>query len=423
MLRVERASRALALALLLVLGSAVACQSSDPSSAETDRQGAGGSATEAASTGGTAQPTTNSSVGVVPNATASHSGEEVCEQGEAAAELVPTNLLFVVDKSGSMNCNAPPLDEECLLPAKEYEEEPSKWEITRAALVGTDVAATADVNESGVLRTLVDTPGLSAGLITFPIDSRCAILPSGELNTAIALLDGGQANALAAALEIVPDGETPLAGAAIRGLDILRAQLVAGQLSGHSYLVLMTDGVETCQPDALEDLKIYVTQALEYFDVRTYVIGAPGSADSRALLSEIAQRGGTASASGCQHGGDVPSMGDCHIDLTESTDFAGDLLAVFSAIAQDTQASCDFDVPEDAFVDPGKVNVVFTSGDAQEETFLMDDRDCETEADGWQYTSEEKEKIVLCGTACQRVRSEPQGSVRVVFRCRDTEIK
>ena len=81
------------------------------------------------------------------------------------------------------------------------------------------------------------------------------------------------------------------------------------------------------------------------------------------------------------------------------------------------------DVPQDAFVDPGKVNVIFTSGDGQEETILMDDRDCETEADGWQYTSDAKEKIVLCGDACQRVRAEFEGHVHVVFRCRDTEVK
>lgn len=366
------------------------------------------------STSATAGPTTNST-GIVdlPNVTGGEIGDGVCAQGEAPAELVPTNLLFVVDKSGSMNCNAPPVDEACLLPAKKNEQEPSKWESTQAALVG----------ENGVLRTLVDTPGVSAGLITFPTDSRCAILSRGELTTDIALLDSGQADALATALSTTPDGETPLAGAAIRGLDILRAQLVAGQLSGHGYLVLMTDGVETCQPDALEDLKVYVTQALEYFDVRTYVIGAPGSAESRSLLSELAQRGGTASDPDCEHGGEVPTTGDCHLDLTESTDFAGDLAAVFSGIANDTQASCDFDVPEDAFVDPGKVNVIFTSGDGQEETILMDDRDCETEADGWQYTSEAKEKIVLCGDACQRVRAEFEGHVRVVFRCRDTEVK
>lgn len=402
----------------------MACQSNDHGPGESDDQGGGGSgATQAESTGATTNPTTSSTTGLIATFTSGDTGGEVCEQGEATAELVPTNLLFVVDKSGSMNCNAPPLDEECLLPVKQNEQEPSKWESTRAALVGPDDTATADVDESGVLRTLVDTPGLSAGLIMFPTDSRCAILPSGELTTEMAALDGEQTDALAAALEIQPDGETPLAGAAIRGLDILRAQLVSGQISGHSYLVLMTDGVETCQPDALEDLKGYVTQALEYFDIRTYVIGAPGSAESRALLSEIAARGGTAQGPDCEHGGAMPTIGDCHIDLTESDDFSGDLAAVFSAIASDTQASCDFDVPENAFVDPSKVNVVFTSEDGQEETFFMDDRDCGTESDGWQYTSEAKEKIVLCGSACRRVRTDFEGHVRVLFRCLDTVVK
>ena len=409
------------LTLLFFLGGPVSCQSSAPASAADDPQGNAGSESAAATTtAGAGGGASNTSAGLV--LTGGGTGSEICEQGEAPAELVPTNLLFVVDKSGSMNCNAPPLDEECLLPVKQDEQEPSKWESTQAALVGMDAADTADVDESGVLRTLVDTPGVSAGLITFPTDSRCAILPRGALTTEIAPLDSAQADALATALTATPDGETPLAGAAIRGLDILREQLVSGQLSGHSYLVLMTDGVETCQPEALEDLKLYVSQALEYFDIKSYVIGAPGSAESRALLSDIAQRGGTASDPECEHGGEVPTTGDCHIDLTGSADFSGDLAAVFSGIADDTQASCDFDVPADAFVDPGKVNVLFTS-DGHEETILMDDRDCVREADGWQYTSEAKDKIVLCGNACQRVRAELEGSVRVVFRCRDTEVK
>jgi hypothetical protein len=349
--------------------------------------------------------------------------EDVCAEAEASAQLVPTNLLFVVDTSGSMKCNAPPVDELCELPQKKDDHEPSKWESTQAALVGLDDSNTTDLNEEGVLRSLVDTQGLSAGLITFPVDDRCAILERGEFTTQIAPLSPTQLEAIESDLQLIPDGETPLAGAAIRGLDILRAGLVSGTLPGNSYLVLMTDGVETCQPSALEDLRSYVTQALEDFGISTYVIGAPGSANSRSLLSELAYVGGTPSTPSCQHGSTTVTEGNCHIDLTESSDFSGDLTRVFSGIADETQSACDFDVPNDAFVDPEKVNVMLSKQGASEETIPQDDRDCQGDANGWQYTSSAQEKIVLCGEACQRVRTGTEGQVRVVFGCQETVVR
>ena len=349
-------------------------------------------------------------------------GENGCAEAATSAELLPTNLLFVVDKSGSMNCNAPPIDNECLLPERKVASEPTKWESTHAALVGTDDSET-DRDEPGLFRQLQGLAGLSAGLVIFPVDSRCAILARGALTTDIAPLDGAQVQALDAALTLTPEGETPLAGAAIRGLDVLRERLVSGDIWGNSYLVLMTDGEETCQEAALDDLKEYVPLALSGFDIRTYVIGAPGSEGSRALLSQLAHLGGTARAAECEHESDQRNVGDCHIDLTESQDFAGDLAQVFRDLAQTTQASCAVDVPQDAFVDPDKVNVLFTTSEGSKETIYYDERNCSTEANGWQYTSTDQERIVVCGQACERLRADAGAKLNVVFGCKETLIR
>jgi len=346
-----------------------------------------------------------------------------CAEATTTAALVPTNLLFVVDKSGSMNCNAPPSDVECLLPEKKVPSEPSKWESTFDALVGQDVASTEDIDERGLFPRLLGTQGLSVGLITFPVDDRCEVLPRGELTTDIQSLDSAHVKTLRGALDLVPLGETPLAGAAIRGLDILRAGLVSGQLPGNGYLVLMTDGAETCQQAALTDLKDDVAVALDGFNIHTYVIGAPGSDGARSLLSELAFLGGTAASPECDHGSTTASVGDCHLDLTNSAVFAEDLAGVFAEIAASTQARCDFDVPQSAFVDPNKVNVVFTPGGGEEQTIFFDDRDCATAADGWQYASKEKKQLILCGAACERVRADPSGRTDVVFGCRDAVVR
>ena len=346
-----------------------------------------------------------------------------CAESDAAAQLVPTNLLFVVDSSGSMECNEPSVQAVCDKPQREEEDSASKWEITQSALVGHDDEDTADTDETGAIRTLVGTQGLSAGLINFPIDDYCGVPKAGNLSVEFGKLNNSLVDEFDVALNIAPDGETPLAGAAIRGLEALRRQTVSGELEGNSYLVLMTDGVETCQPGALDDLKDFVQVAEEGFNIKTFVVGAPGSEDSRALLSEIAFLGGTAASEDCSYGAKNETKGDCHVDLTTSTDFAGDLVSVFRDITDSTQATCDFDIPQSALVDPNKVNVLFTPSKGKEEQVFLDERNCENKADGWQYTSAEKKKIVLCGDICDRVRADPEGRVDVVFGCQDSIVR
>ncbi len=109
-------------------------------------------------------------------------------------------------------------------------------------------------------------------------------------------------------------------------------------------------------------------------NIRTFVIGAPGSEQARARLSQMAWEGGTASSDDCDHWDD-PDKGDCHFDMTKSTDFAADLNDALKEIAQTKILSCEFDVPKNdsgGGVDLDKVNVTFTNGDGDEEEILKD---------------------------------------------------
>lgn len=346
-------------------------------------------------------------------------GEEdigtVCAEGEAAAQPVPANLLFVVDKSGSMNCNAPPTDELCLAPEKTVESEASKWEITQQALTG----------EGGALQTLAGQAGVNVGLLAFPTDDFCAVPDEAELTVAVEALTSEHLGVLETGLRETAAGQTPLAGAAIRGLEALRQQIEAGRLEGKHYLVLMTDGAETCQTSALKDLLFYVEQARYYYGIRTFAIGAPGSEASRDLLSEVAVLGGTRRSDDCK---ERPESADesCHIDLTESEAFATDLGREFQGIAEETAKSCIFDVPATALVDPGKVNVEYAAPDGTTELVARDVRQegepqC-FEADGWQF-SPDGSQIHLCGGLCDAIQSDDGGEVRVVFGCKDTVVR
>jgi hypothetical protein len=308
-----------------------------------------------------------------------------------------------------MNCNPPPLSADCdTNPTKEDPNELSKWEITQQALTGAQ----------GALQVLSGQPGVSAGLITFPIDDFCAVPAEGEVTVGINELTSGHLDDLTDGLTQAADGNTPLAGAAIRGLEALRQGIVAGELPGDNYLVVMTDGAETCQQAALDDLLTFVELAYEGFGIRTYAIGAPGSEDSRELLSELAVLGGTRRSDDCQVNATEASE-SCHIDLTESADFEADLGDEFRGITEATTQTCEYEVPSNALVDRTKVNVEFTPTGGDIELVPQDDSTGCADAEGWQY-SEDGSQIVLCGQACDDVLSDPGARVRVVFGCRET---
>jgi hypothetical protein len=232
-------------------------------------------------------------------------------------------------------------------------------------------------------------------------------------------------DAMTEGLTLSADGNTPLAGAATRGLEALRLGIHAGNLEGDNYLVVMTDGAETCQESALDDLLAYVEEAEQYYGIRTYAIGAPGSEASRALLSEMAILGGTRKSDSCKKNPSDASQ-SCHIDLTESKHFEKELGDEFKGITEATTQTCAYDVPQNALVDRTKVNVEYTPSDGTTELVLQDPpaagaTQCE-EAEGWQFTADGSQ-IVLCGDVCDSVLNDPGAKVRVVFGCRETIIR
>ena len=333
-----------------------------------------------------------------------------CATKIQSARLVPANLLFVIDKSGSMNCNPPQgdaaLNARCAeFPVKEDASKPSKWEIASGAL-------------ADAIATLSGQSNVSAGLTLFPEDDHCGV--SADPVVDVAKLDASQQSDITSALEgVSPAGDTPIAGATILGYQHLSDALRAAKLRGNSFVVLMTDGAETCKQSELSKLVETDVPHARLFNIRTFVIGAPGSEEARSLLSQIAYEGGTASSPDCDHSGSVPDQGDCHFDMTTSQDFAKDLNAALQKISHDKVLSCEFDVPSNpdgGGVDRSKVNVTFTSGSGKEQTIKLDDTASCDQANGWQY-SEDGSKIELCGAACERVESDPDGEVRIALGC------
>lgn len=376
----------------------------------------GGSAGDVAAHGGkapTASGGTMIHVGVAGAGGDEGIGEE-CARSTAKAEPVPANLLFVIDSSGSMNCNPPDGDAElgarcARFPIKEDASRPSKWEVTKQAL-------------ANALAGMVDRPKLQAGLTLFPSGSQCGV--SAAPSVPLAALDAAQLSSIEGALAAVtPDGETPLAGATILSYAHLADELRAGRLTGNSFVILLTDGSETCAPSVLEPLVATDVPNARLFDIRTFVIGAPGSEMARGLLSRVAWEGGSESAASCDHTSAEPDVGDCHFDMTASADFEAELAVALDRISHVEQLACALEVPKNpdgGEVDLDRVNVTFIPEGGAPQRIGNDSRSgCGEGAEGWQYSAD-RSQILLCGGACSTVR-EQAGELEIVLGC-PTEI-
>lgn len=340
-----------------------------------------------------------------------------CAAAAVEANEVPANILFILDHSGSMNCVPPDGDAEeatlCKTDPRRRGDGPSKWQVTHASL-------------TAALEPLVGRANVNVAVATFPLaGTRCDVMqepeiPFSELNPTMV------AQATDFLVDVVPDGETPIAGATILGYATVAQQLREGAIRGNVYVVLLTDGTETCKPEELPKLlEKDAPAALSGFGIRTFVIGAPGSEDARLFLSQLAHVGGTDAYKGCNFT-DEDGAPDCHFDMTTSVDFEQDLAQVLDQITQTKALVCEFDVPRDPAgggVDLGKVNVTLVEpldgGEVRTPIGRYEGApgSCDDKENGWTY-SEDRKHILVCGSDCETVQASSDAQVQIVLGCR-----
>jgi hypothetical protein len=329
-------------------------------------------------------------------------GEAPCAVGTAVANVKPANILFVIDRSGSMNCNAPPVQKSSaceLNPTPVDPGQPTKWQIVADALK----KAIANLS-----------PTTSVGIAYFNTDDACGVAQQPAVP--LALVDAAQIAAVGASIDgVKPKGATPIVGGLTLGYAHMYADVL---LPGNDFIVLLTDGAETCAADQQDALVQKTVPDAFGVTMRTFVIGAPGSEPARAFLSQIAWAGGTAKDPQCTHDPAPASVGDCHFDMTDPTvDFATELAKTLDQISGQALA-CEIDVPEAVGkeIDYDKVNVIFEPGAGGTVKILQDNKPCQGGANGWQYNAD-KTKIILCGPACATVQSDPKGKLVVELGC------
>ncbi len=294
-----------------------------------------------------------------------------CASSSSQAQLVPVNLVTLLDASGSMGdgVNGDPT---------------LKWMPVTAALE----AFFADDQSTG----------MSASLSLFPsVNDTCD--PSeyyfGQVPMTALPEPSAFATAIAAA---TPMGQTPTLPAVEGAIDLAHdaAMMAPGS---RSAIVLVTDGDPDQCDSSVSDVSFQVAKVAA--TTPTYVIGV---GDDLPSLDMIAQSGGTGAPT-------IVSVGDA--DATKM-----EFLTALEKI-RGLVLSCDFPLPtppSGQTLDFMAVNVLYTPSAASPEQFLYDSA-CSTGV-GWRYDDPMMPtKVELCPSSCDEVRKDHGGRIVVVFGC------
>lgn len=303
-----------------------------------------------------------------------------------------------------MNCNLPEDGQstaDCdAFPVRRFSDRPTKWELTLSALQST-------------LTALASAGRVRVALSAFPIEGSACTVAKGPQLPFVALAPATVEDIIADLEVRIPYGNTPLVGATILGYQYLLDEMRQGALPGESFVVLVTDGRETCRPSEVDKLlKTDAPTALEKLGVRTYVIGVPGSEQAREFLSGLAEAGGTVRSADCYYG-PKNTDGNCHFDMTTSTNFGRDLVESLSQINAEV-LSCSFSIPETTGGAPVDLTQVNVSLNGQRLPFIASDP-CTSATEGWQYTLGNA-SIRLCGAACTKAQ-QPGSDVSIILGC------
>lgn len=295
----------------------------------------------------------------------------MCVPGVVALDASGVDVVFVVDRSGSM---AAAFDG--LPPAPG---ERSRWE-------------TLEVAMDDALSVFGGGGRISVGAKFFPSRSRrpvedpCAVFAGLDVD-----LSPGSARGIVSHFSMWdPSGGTPLAPALDEAIEALET---SGRSDNAQFIVAMTDGAPTCADGAAADALAAVREAHDTLGIDVFVVGIASTMPEVELLDVMAIEGGRARA---------PSEERRFYDARDPAL----LTSLLNEITRDL-ALCVFAVP----IPPRPEDEVEVLLDG---TRVPRD---EARTDGWDWTSERRTQLSLFGGACARA-IEAGGAVRANITCR-----
>ena len=298
------------------------------------------------------------------------SGGEFCTSTSAKAQSLPVDLVFVIDRSGSMLG--------------------AKWQ-------GTTKALTTFFNDPV-------SAGISAGLVYFPtlkpFGVSCDVDFYKVLDVPVAPLPDN-AFALTNSMPATPTGANTPTYSALDGALRAATAYQDAHPTHKVSVVLATDGDPTgCGVVTVPGIASLAQSARDYNGVQTYVIGVEGSIIPN--LDLIATAGGTTTY-------------DISQDINQ---FSAAMAEIRTAVL-----GCEFGLPPPPAgreLVPDLVNFTYTAGGTDMPVTLprADDlADC-GDMPGWYYDSNiTPTKILVCPASCVTVQNDTEAEIAVAFGC------
>jgi hypothetical protein len=311
-----------------------------------------------------------------------------CASESREARAVPTDLMVLVDQSGSMTL------------------EGSRWDPTATAL------------KAFFQNSMFD--GLGVGLQYFPLGASktedpaiCQSpnyvmpdVPIGALpDNSGALVASVDAHHFTAAEGDAPAHWGTPTRPAVEGVLQYLASYQAQHLDRRLYLLLATDGLPSklCTGNDIDGIATVLAVAAALTPpVQTFVIGI----GEIARLNTLAMAGGTGNAAFI-----VDAVG---------TQTQAQFSAALEAIRH-TALPCEFTIPEPSVgrIDPGQVNVELTNG-AGKVTFpkVTAASSCVAGETGWYYDDDAAPtQVIMCPSACDTLKAG-NAKIDIVFGCK-----
>jgi hypothetical protein len=341
-----------------------------------------------------------------------------------------------------MNCNTPAdgqTSEECEAKSETKDRnKPTKW------------GSTVDALNATFQKLLTKQSNANVGLTFFSVDDKCGVRSTPYVP--VKPLTENQVTDFRNQLNLRtldPAGQTPLVGATVLAYKYLYENPGNSGTRSNRSVVLITDGVvtadgeESCPPAVkgalcgknsesampCTDYLLEKAATAKSVNIRTFVVGSPGSEMGRAFLSKLAIQGGTRRSATCEPG-QQDDRGDCHYDLSKEGDlkFADELSNALSAVTGEA-LGCELAAPDGSKDAPGSVNVQYRLKPGDEPICLGKLDDAAESGNGWRFASSAESengidytKVVLLGAECKRVKENPSIQVDVILGCKTIPI-